>query len=926
MAKKLLLIDAMSLAFRAYYSMPESMTAPDGSPIGAVLGFVSMIMQAIEKVKPTHIVVCFDMKGPTFRHDLYNDYKGHRSAPPEAFIAQIPVFRSILDDMGIKRVEQAGFEADDIIGTLSEIADKVEMKSVIVTGDSDSLQLVSDHTTVMITRKGISDIVMHTPETVLTHFGISCHQLIDFKALKGDASDNIPGVKGVGEKTASTLIRTYQTLEGIYENIDQITPSGMRQKLIDGKAMAELSKVLVTIKLDVPIQPPLEDFEFNPDWQQILNAFKKYAFNSLIRRYQPYLQNTTPNPTIVETHGRASLQSDPAPAKYPCILTLQSLQQILPNLQSGFAIDLETTSLAIMDAQIVGISLSWEHAQGVYIPLNPYVLPQDAQTSLFDAPVIKDPLYSTRFRLNPYLELLKPILENPSIPKTTHNGKYEWAVLANYGIQLMGIQFDTMIAAYLVFPGERLGLKELASQLLGCEMTTYQEVTGTGKSQIRFDQVPIDKATQYAAADSDMTWRLTQLLKPMLAEKGLETLFNDIELPTLKVLGKMERSGVKLNHVYLKQLETEFAQKLVILESQIYQEAGGHFNINSPQQLGGILYDKLNLPVLKKTKTGRSTDASVLEKLASHHPIAKLMMDYRTLEKLQSTYIKALPQLVNPMTGKIHASFNQTIAATGRLSSTTPNLQNIPIRTEEGSKIRHAFIPSLPNGQLLSADYSQIELRILAHLSEDPNMMLAFKNGEDIHQATASLIFDTPLESVTKQQRYQAKTVNFGIIYGQSAFGLSETLGIGRKEAALIIEAYYLRFPSIKAFMDKTIQFARDNGYVITEFGRKRPVPDIHSKNPGLRQFSERMAVNTRMQGTAADLIKVAMIHIQTDIEKKALKSRMIIQVHDELVFDVYPGEEETLKEIVVTRMESAATFSIPLKVDSAFGSSWQSL
>ncbi len=913
--KKLLLIDAMSLAFRAYYSMPESMTAPDGSSIGAVYGFVSMIMQALDKVHPSHVAVCFDMKGPTFRHHLYDDYKGHRPAPPESFIAQIPLFRSILDAMGIKRVEQAGFEADDIIGTLSEIADQVQMKSIIVTGDSDSLQLVSDHTSVMITRKGISDIVMHTPESVQEYYGITSHQLIDFKALKGDTSDNIPGVKGIGEKTAITLIKTYHTLEGIYQNIDQVTPNGLRQKLIDGKAMAELSKILVTIKLDVPIEPKLEDFEFKPNWQDILNTFKKYAFNSLIRKYQNYLQ--------VQQNATNGVLGD---SPYHGITSLNELSEILSKLTSRFAIDLETTSLSIMDAQIVGVALSWKHAQGVYIPLNDYVIPQDTQQSLFDTSVIKDPLYSTRFRLNPYLEQLKPFLENANIPKTTHNGKYEWAVLANYGIQFAGIQFDTMIAAYLLFPGERLGLKELTSQLLGCEMTTYEQVAGTGKSQLRFDQVSIDHAIQYAAADADMTWRLTQLLAPMLKEKGLESLFNDIELPTMLVLGKMERAGVKLNIPYLKQLETEFAQKQIILESQIYQEAGSRFNINSTQQLGDILYDKLNLPVLKKTKTGRSTDASVLEKLIAHHPIAKLMLDYRTLEKLQNTYIKALPQLVNPITNKIHAHFNQTIAATGRLSSTTPNLQNIPIRTEEGSKIRHAFIPSMPNGQLLSADYSQIELRILAHLSQDPNMLMAFKKGEDIHQATASLIFEVPLDQVNKEQRYQAKTVNFGIIYGQSAFGLSETLGIGRKEAAEIIAAYYLRFPDIKAFMDKTIQFARDKGFVMTEFGRKRPVPDIHSKNPGLRQFSERMAVNTRMQGTAADLIKIAMINIQTDIEKKALKSRMIIQVHDELVFDVSHGEEDTLKNIVVTRMESATQFSIPLKVDATFGDNWQSL
>jgi len=912
----------MSLAFRAYYSMPESMTAPDGRPIGAVLGFTSMLMQALEKVNPTHVVVCFDMKGPTFRHEMYIDYKGHRPPAPDAFVAQIPIFREILDLMGIHRIEEAGFEADDLIGTLSQVADKVHMKSVIVTGDSDSLQLVSDHTSVMMTRRGITDIIMHTPESVMESYGITPAQLIDYKALKGDSSDNIPGVKGIGEKTAITLIKDYQSIEGIYQNIDSVTPKGVQQKLIDGKNMAELSKILVTIKVDIPLKQQLNDFQFNPDWTKIIGAFKHFAFNSLVKKYQAHIppsHQTAPAAVTPQDHQSEDLT-------YQCITSLAKLQDILPKLQQGFAIDLETTSLSIMDAQIVGVSLSWQQGQAVYIPLNDYVLQQDTQTSLFDTPKVKDTVNSTRFRLNPYLELLKPILESPDISKTTHNGKYEWSVLANYGIQLSGITFDTMIATYLVFPGDRLGLKEVALKLLGCEMKPYEEVTGTGKSQIGFDQVPIESATQYACADADMTWRLTQLLRPMLTQKQLDKLFYDIELPTMKVLAKMERAGVKVDNAYLKTLETDFGQKQIVLESQIYQEAGTRFNLNSTQQLGEILYDTLKLPVLKKTKTGRSTDASVLEKLVEYHPIAKLMLEYRTLEKLQNTYVKALPQLVNPITHKIHASFNQTIAATGRLSSTSPNLQNIPIRTEEGSKLRAAFIPSHPKGKLLSADYSQIELRILAHLSQDPNMMTAFKNGEDIHKATASLIFNVPLDQVTKEQRYQAKTVNFGIIYGQSAFGLSETLGIPRKEAASIIDAYYQRFPDIKAFMEKTVQFARDNGYVMTEFGRKRPVPDIHSKNPGLRQFSERMAVNTRMQGTAADLIKLAMISIQSDIEEKHLKSRMIIQVHDELVFDVTPGEEDILKDIVSHRMETATTFLIPLKVDAEFGDNWLSL
>lgn len=908
--QKILLIDAMSLAFRAYYSMPPTMTLKDGTPINAVYGFTSLVFQAIAKLKPTHVCVCFDVKSPTFRHELYSEYKGHRPPAPEDFVVQIPHLRSILDKCGIHRIEKAGFEADDLMGTLSEIADDAKMASIVLTSDGDCLQLVSEHTRVVMNKKGMSELAIFDNDAVEEKYGITAKQIIDYKALKGDSSDNIPGVLGIGDKTAVKLLQEFKTLDGIYENIESISSKSVQKKLLENKENAYLSYTLATIKIDIPLDIALSQYEFNHIWAKIMPVFEEYQFTSLLRRYNGQL-----NGVEVESDSETALKKPDG--IYHCIQTEAAIKELLPSLQHGFAIDLETTSLSIRDAQIVGIALAVTEKEAYYIPLNDYVSSEEKQTSLFET-TTENP-----FQISPLLTTLKPILENPKIDKYTHNGKYEYAVLQNYGVTLKGITFDTLLAAYLLNPGNRLGLKEVVETYYGIGMTQFETVVGKGKAQVTFDMIDLKAATEYAAADADFTLRLKNTLSKEIQDKELQTLLDTVELPSMLALAKMERHGVKLDQTYLKELETEFDTEISLLKTEIFEMAGEEFNLNSTQQLAVILFDKLALPVQKKTKTGRSTDSSVLEKLAHNYPIAKQISEYRVLEKLQNTYVRTLPKLVNPKTNRIHTSFNQTVAATGRLSSNNPNLQNIPIRSDAGRKIRKAFIPSSNQHELLSVDYSQIELRILAHLAQDPNMIAAFKNGQDIHAATAGLVFNIPVEEVTKDQRYRAKAVNFGIIYGQSVFGLSETLGISRAEAKEIIDTYYQQFPTITAFMQETIDDAKETESVKTEFGRIRPVPEINSKNFQRRSFSERMAINTRMQGTAADIMKIAMINIQEQLEEGQYKSKMILQVHDELVFDVPIDEKNRLLELVTTEMQAAAELSVPLSVDAAFGSNW---
>lgn len=909
MSQSLLIIDGFSLAFRAFYSFPTHLTDPNGNPINAVLGFVSLMFGQIDTLNPTHVCVCFDRKEPTFRHTLFSEYKGHRPPPPEEFKIQIPILMDLLDKLGIVRLDYPGYEADDLMGTLSKKATESNVQTYMMTGDHDTFQLINDYTHVVMQKKGQPIVV--SLDNMMEIQGVMPHQIVDYKALKGDSSDNIPGVKGIGDKTAIQLLSEFKTLEGIYSSLDAVKSKSVREKLITNKDNAFLSQQLATITCDVPIEYSLDSFLFHPSWDSILSVFKEYQFQGLVKKYNSK-KDMQPSIDIDSQSNTLSADGD-----YRCLKTIEEVSAFLPHLKKGFALDLETTSLSIHSAEIVGVSLSVQEREGVYIPLNEF-LRKETALLLFEE------VTPVEFELNPILALLKPYLEDASLPKYTHNGKYEYLVLRNYDITLAGIAFDTMLAAFLLFPGEKVGLKDVVYRQLSIEMTTYEAVTGTGKSQLNFRDVPLDVATQYAAADADFTFRLTKLFTPELEHKQVVSLFNDIEVPLQNVLAKMEETGVAIDLVFLKQLEREFQEKSKTLSVAIIEKAGVSFNINSTKQLAEVLYDTLGLPVLKKTKTGRSTDSSVLEKLAEHHPIASDILEYRLLEKLLSTYVKALPEIVSKKTNRIHTSFNQTIAITGRLSSTSPNLQNIPIRTKEGQRIRGAFIASSPDHELFSADYSQIELRIMAHLSQDKTMMNSFLNGEDIHSSTAALIHNVALDDVTKEQRYAAKAVNFGILYGQSAFGLSEQLSIGRAEAKEIIDHYFETFPSIRAFMEETIAFVKEHKYVRTEFGRIRPIMDIDSRLFQRRQFAERIAINTRVQGTAADIIKIAMNNIDKTFEQEKLQSKMIIQVHDELVFDVLKTEKETVFSIVKEAMESVVDLRVPLVVDTVFGKTWE--
>ncbi len=901
-----LVVDGHSLAYRAFFGLPLSLTLPNGKPINAVFGFMSIFLKALEKFQPQYVVVCFDRKDPTFRHTMFQDYKGHRDPPPDDFISQLPVLNNLLETLSIPVFSVSGFEADDLMGTLAKHAEDKEVSCLLMTGDTDAYQLVSPFTTVVQNKN--SEILMVTPEFVHDKYGLTPGQMIDFKALKGDASDNIPGVKGVGEKTALKLLYDYPSLDDIYANLNAIKSNSVKTKLETDKEKAYLSYDLVKIRTDVPLPKPLDDCAYQPDWSQILTAFKDLQFTNLITKYQHKLQTPVPE-----------LAPQPPKGDYRTVDTLAALNALLPKLKKGFAFDVETTQLDPIHAQLVGLSISWEANQGIYVPFNKYLTPiaSETQASLFQ--LDPTPNQTDPFQRNPLLDCLVPILEDPTIPKTTHHGKYEILVLQNYQVALKGIAFDTLLAAYLLHPQDALGLKALAKRYLNMDMTTFKEVAGTSP----FQDVPIDQATAYAAADSDMTFQLAQLFAPKLSEKGLMDLFEDIEMPLQPILAAMEREGVCLNTPYLNQLESEFHTQTTTLAETITQAAGTAINLNSPKQVAELFFDKLGLPVQKKTKTGRSTDSSVLEALAPEHPIAAHLLEYRQLEKLQSTYIRALPRLVSPITHRIHTSFNQTITQTGRLSSSNPNLQNIPIRSQEGRKIRAAFIPRAPKRKLISADYSQIELRLVAHFADDAHMIQAFHNGEDIHQSTAAKVFDTPLDEVTTEQRRQAKAVNFGILYGQSAFGLSNQLGVSNKDAQAIIDQYFQAFSSIQAFMAQVVQDVQETKYVRTAFNRIRYIPDIDNRVPHKRKMAERIAINTRVQGTAADIMKIAMLNVYNELQKQELDAALIIQVHDELVLDVADTDLDAVSALVQQGMESVVSYKVPLSTNLTVSPTW---
>jgi DNA polymerase-1 len=881
---KLFLIDGSSYLYRAFFAIGH-LSNSKGVPTNATYGFTQMLLKVLKEHRPDYLAVIFDSKAPTFRSEVYKEYKANRPAMPEGLAPQIPYIKKIIEGYRIALLEMEGFEADDLIGTVAKKLES-EVDVVVITGDKDILQLVSDRIQVYDTMKEKRFGV----EEVVERFGVSPEQVVEVMGLAGDAIDNIPGVPGIGEKTAIQLIKTYGSIENLLAHVEEIPQKKMKENLRTHGDLARLSRQLATIHTDVPVNSQLKDFSlFPPDLKNLKEIFKELEFNRLIKEL---LDQKVPPPS-----GR----------DYCLITDRNQLFALLEDLRKNaiFSIDLETTSPYPMWADLVGISLSNVPHQASYIPLGH----QGGKTQQL-------PLSWT-------LEQLRPILEDTEVKKVGQNIKYDWIVLKRYGIHLQGIEGDTMIASYLLNPTKHNhNLSEIAQEYLDRSVTNYKEVVGIGMKAVTFDQIELEKARDYSCEDADVTLQLSHLLFPKLKEEGFKDLFDRVEMPLVMVLAKMEMNGVKIDldllQEYSKEIETQLQQKM----DRIYAFAGEVFNINSSQQLGKILFDKLKLPVVKKTKTGASTDVEVLTKLSLHHDLPFEILSYRNLNKLKSTYVDALPKLIHPKTGRVHTSYNQTVTATGRLSSSDPNLQNIPIRTEEGNRIRQAFVPE-KGWLLVSADYSQIELRILAHLSEDETLIKAFQNEEDIHARTASEIFEVPIEKVTSSMRREAKVINFGIIYGMSAYGLSQQLGIEPKVAQDYIDDYFKKYTGVQAYIEKSLKEARQKGYVMTLLHRRRYLPDIDSPTVVVRQAAERMAVNTPLQGTAADIIKVAMIRIQNRIAESGLATKMIMQVHDELVFEVPEEELQKAIPIIQKEMETVMDLSVPLKISIDSARNW---
>ncbi len=898
--KSLYLIDGSAMFYRAYFAFIRNpLINSKGEDTSATYGFVNSILKVIQKENPDYIAVVFDTKAPTFRHKMYTKYKANRTKMPEELVVQIPRIKESVNALNIVALEMEGYEADDIIGTIANDASKQGMKVWCVTGDKDFFQLVNDNVKVYNPKSADGKPILYGREEVKEKFGVYPELVIDKLALMGDASDNVPGVPGIGPKTADTLLTQFGSLEGILENHDQIKAKGARTKIADNIELAKLSKELVTIELKTPIDYKLEDLkrkEFNYELSKEL--FMELEFGRILK----------------DVLAGSGVEADTEVKKpeikknYTTITSLDELEKLVAKLSKlkEIAIDTETTSLNTFEAKLVGVSISDKSNAGYYIPVGHTT---DAEDNL--------PLQKT-------LDILKPLLINTKVQKFGQNIKYDLKIFHNYDIEIEPVSFDTMLAGYLINPSARENsLTMLALKYFDYQMQPISDLIGSGKNQKTFDIVPIKTATFYAVEDSDYTYQLRGAMAPILEELDMDNLYYNIELPLVKILTDVEETGIKVDVNYLAKLSLEMEAKLEKLTAQIYEIAGEEFNINSTQQLSHILFEKLNLPTKGKTakKTGYSTDVKVLEELAKIHDLPKFLLDYRQFSKLPSTYVDAIPKLVRPDTNRVHTSFNQTVAATGRLSSTDPNLQNIPIRTEEGRQIRKAFIPKDNEHTLLVADYSQIELRILAHYANDKTLLKAFKNNEDIHKRTAAEVYDVTLDEVTADMRRAAKTANFAIIYGVSAYGLSQQSGMSLDESKHFIDRYFHRYPGIKDYMDTMKEFARQKGYVITHYNRRRYLPEINSTNYQMRQFAERIAINTPIQGTAADIIKLAMIKIHKKME--GMKSKMVLQVHDELVFDVYKPELKKVEAIVREGMEQVADFEVPLIADIGVGDNW---
>jgi DNA polymerase-1 len=893
----LVLFDGNALLHRAFHALPPLTLRKSGEMVGAVYGFAQMLLKVINELKPSHCAIAFDMKGPTFRHKLFDQYKAHRPETPQELVGQLGRVRELVEAFNIPIFELEGYEADDLLGTLSQQSSDKDVETIIVTGDADVMQLVSPRVKVLYPkpRRAFSDTMLFDEAAVKEKYGVKPEQITDLKGLVGDPSDNIPGVSGIGAKTAAKLIGQFGSIERIYEHIGEVETAKLQALLRENEAVARQSKELATIVTRMPVKLKLDDCRVSQyDRNKVTELFRELEFASLL-------------PKLPQVEGReAAVEAKPPQGDYKIVNSTADLDRLIKRLTAAktFAFDTETTGLDPMSASLVGISLSPAAGEAYYIPVGHIGLDTIAQLPLEEV-----------------IARLKPVLEDKSLAKLAHNGKYDMAVLAEYGVTVNNLSFDSMVAAYLL--GEKsMGLKALAFGRLAVEMTPISELIGAGKKTIPMSQVEIARTSDYACADADMTFRLTELLEAELHQQGLWKLFAEVELPLVPVLLHMERNGVALDSGLLREMSQRLGEQLNRVEKEIYENVGHQFNINSPQQLSQVLFEELKLTPARKTKGGYSTGASVLEELLGVHPVVELILDYRQLSKIKSTYIDALPGLVNKKTGRLHTSFNQTRTTTGRLSSSEPNLQNIPVRGELGKEVRRAFIA--PEGsQLLSADYSQIDLRALAHLSQDQSLTSAFRHDEDIHSATAAQVFGVEPSKVTPEMRRVAKTVNFGVIYGMSEYGLEQATGLSRGEAAQFIAAYFEKYPGVKSYLESTKEQARKTGYVQTILGRRRAIPEINAQNRQVREAAERMAINMPVQGTSADIIKVAMINLEGEIEKRRLESKMLLQVHDELIFEVPQAEVGEMKKLVPELMTSAIELSVPLKAAVKSGPNW---
>lgn len=891
--KRLFLIDGMALAYRVYFAFARNpLVNSKGEDVSTVFGFTKTLLQIIDDEKPDYLSVVFDTPEPTFRHQMYELYKATRKEMPNEMVEQLPRIREMLAALNIPLVEKPGFEADDIIGTLSQLAAAEGILSIIVSGDKDMMQLVGPKVILLNPKRGGQESEWMDEQAVREKIGLSPAQVVDYLALMGDSSDNIPGVPGIGPVAAAKLLQQFGSLDNVLANVEQIAEKRSRTALEKNAESARFSKELAAIQCQVPLDISPVDLRLGEaDSRAAFDFFQRMEFRTLAERFAP--------------------QESPMFRQYHLVQTEAELAA-LANLLAGssrFAFDTETTDIDPMRAELVGLSFSCSDGIAFYVPVRG---PQELMSEF-------KPL-----NLRRVLSLLQPILENESIAKCGHNAKYDMIVLSHLGVAVQGLACDSMVASYLLDPSARQhNLDALALAYFNLKKIPTGDVIGSGAKQTTMDEVPIERVSEYACEDADVTWRLWETLEPKIDELGLRPLMDEVEMPLIHVLMTVEKNGVNIDVPYLAEMSKKLETDLAVLEQVIYEQAGVRFNINSPKQLGEILFEKLKLPTSRKTKTGYSTDVTVLEELAPQHELPRKILDFRQLAKLKSTYVDALPRLINPRTGRLHTSYNQTVAATGRLSSSDPNLQNIPIRTELGSSIRAAFIPTDADHVIVDADYSQIELRIMAHLSGDRALLSSFQNDEDVHARTAALVFGVEPAQVTPDQRRKAKEVNFGIMYGMGAYGLAQRLGITPDEGSQFIEAYFAAYPGVQQFMENIKREARENGYVTTLLKRRRFIPEINSDNRRVREFAERTAINTPIQGSAADLIKIAMLRIQRRLEGEKFQSKMIMQVHDELVFDVPHGETEAVQVVIREEMENAIVMNAPIKADIGMGGNW---